>query len=455
MLTNKEIYQALGAVIPRGLIESRPLKIVTDTREITVNSVFVALKGEKFDGQIFISQALELGAVLIIAENIPDNQLINANKIIVVENSLKAYQKLASIYRHKFSLPVIAVTGSNGKTSTKDILASALQESFCVLKNQANFNNEIGVPKTLLELKDIHQIAVVEMGMRGLGQIAELAAIAKPTIAIITTITPTHIELLGSLKNIAQAKAEVFKEFAASNLVVLNYDNIYTREMQPACQKIYFGFSEEADIAAIDIVADSKQTQFTCVDKVRNLDYQVRIPLLGRHNIAKTLAALAVASFLETDLTKVLLGLATCKLSSMRQSIEEYANNVLVINDAYNASPISMQMGLETLQSLSKQRRSIAVLGDMLELGTHAQTLHIQVGKYCLENKIDIVYTYGELAKLISDFLADKGIIVKHFLDKQLLAKDLKSCLQKDDVLLVKGSRGMKMEEIIEMIFDK
>lgn len=455
MLTNKEIYAALKQTLPSGIKESVALKIITDTCEIADACVFVALKGENFDGHDFIATAIKSGATYIIAEKLPKELLEFKDKFIIVNDCLLAYQALAAFYRLKFSLPLIAITGSNGKTSTKDILYSALSENYCVLKNRANFNNEIGVPKTLFDLNADHQVAIVEMGMRGLGQIAQLTEMARPKIAIITTIAPTHIELLGSLENIAKAKAEIFKDFGADNLVILNYDNSYTRSMKPNCKTVFFGLESAADLYATDIESNELQTKFICHDKLRNLDYKVIVPLIGRHNISNTLAALAVASYLNIDLEKVLVGLAKAELSSMRQSIEHYLDNIIVINDAYNASPVSMQMALESLATVGVGRRKIAVLGDMLELGEFAPALHAQVGEYCVINKIDIVYTYGDFANEINKVARDSGIIAEHFLDKNSLAVNLKKNLQADDVLLFKGSRGMKMEELIEMIFKK
>lgn len=453
MLTNKEIYTALGLDFPKEMAEETLETISTDSRNVMTGAAFIALKGENFDGHDFIRPALEKGAKLIIAENCLGVEKSDYKKVILVQNSLTAYQRLAQYYRQKFSIPVVAITGSNGKTSTKDILACAMQNSWFVLKNEANFNNEIGVPKTIFEITSEHQVAIVEMGMRGLGQIEQLAEIAKPTVAIITTIAPTHIELLGSIENIAKAKAEVFKDFSENDLVILNYDNEYTRNMNPASPKIYFGMDSAADISAYNIIVDSRETKFICVDRIRGQEYTVRIPLLGRHNVLNTLAALAVASFFKLELSKVLTGLAECELSSMRQSIIKKDDNILVINDAYNASPVSMEMALETLQVLSKQGRSIAILGDMLELGEFSEELHKQVGEYCINNNIDLVYTYGKAAQEISRMLIAQGRASKHFFDKISLANEVKEILRKNDVLLFKGSRGMKMEELIEMIF--
>ena len=416
-----------------------------------LGSVFIALKGENFDGHAFINKALADGSVLVVAEYLPTDVAATA-PVILVADTLRAYQDIATYYRDQFTIPVIAITGSNGKTSTKDILAAALGASMPVLKNYANFNNDIGVPKTLLQLNAEHRAAIVEMGMRGAGQIARLTEIAKPHIAIITSVTPTHIELLGSLENIALAKAEIFKDFGKNDVVILNYDNQYTRAMQPDCRCIYFGLDAAADVVAQDVEYHEDYTTFTCVDSLRQSSYQVQIPLLGEHNITNTLAALAVTALLQLDLHKTLDGLKGVQISQMRQSIEKYGN-ITVINDAYNASPVSMHMALKTLQAFAGERRSIAVLGDMLELGEFAQQMHSELAEHCQECSIALVVTYGPLTQHTHAKLIELGIPAQHFEDKTALTEYLKTQLQAADVLLFKGSRGMKMEELIPLIF--
>lgn len=452
MLTTKEIYDLLNTPLPTGFATAPVNKISTDSRDLEAGSVFIALTGDNFDGHAFIAKAFAAGAALVIAEHRPDN-ILPTQQLITVADSLRAYQDIAAHYRNKFDIPVIAITGSNGKTSTKDILAAALSASMPVLKNHANFNNDIGVPKTLLQLNTEHRAAIVEMGMRGPGQIARLTEIAKPQLAIITSITPTHIELLGSLENIAQAKAEIFKDFGPEDIVVLNCDNQFTRQMQPRCRCIYFGLDAAADIAAKDIAYHEEYTVFTCVDKLRKASYQVQIPLLGEHNITNTLAALAVSSIFKLDLEQTLAGLQTVQISRMRQSIEKYGE-ITVINDAYNASPVSMHMGLKTLQSVAHNRRSIAVLGDMLELGEFAQQLHTELAEHCQACQIDLTLTYGPLTCYTHEKLSALGLNSEHFTEKSALANYLQQIVQAGDVLLFKGSRGMKMEELIPMSFN-
>lgn len=451
MLTTREIYTLFSQVMPDNVADVEITKVSTDSRDLGAGSIFIALRGENFDGHGFIAKAFADGAILAVAEYVPEGLSADL-PVIVVGDSLRAYQDIAAYYRDKFDIPVIGITGSNGKTSTKDIVAACIGASMPVLKNHANFNNDIGVPKTLLQLTPEHQAAIVEMGMRGLGQIARLTEIARPHIAVITSITPTHIELLGSLDNIALAKAEIFKDFAAQDVVILNYDNEYTRRMQPECRCIYFGLDAAADLVAKDIVYKEESTEFTCVDKVRNQIYQVKMPIIGEHNVSNALAALAVASVLGLDLANTLAGLSTVQISQMRQSIERY-KGVTVINDAYNASPVSMHMALKTLSAVARDRRSIAVLGDMLELGEFSEQMHRELADYCQECTVDIVVSYGPMMRHMHEQLVKLGILSHHFVQKPELAEYLRAVVRPDDVLLFKGSRGMKMEELIPMIF--
>ena len=454
MLTSKEIYELFKQQCPPAFVAlADDVKVSTDTRDLGENSVFVALKGEKFDGHHFIDKALEAGALFAVAEHIPTG--IAAERICLVQDTTQAYQEIATYYRSKFDIPVVAVTGSNGKTSTKDMIFDCLKGSMKVLKNHANFNNEIGVPKTLLGLNLEHQAAVVEMGMRGLGQIATLTEIAKPTMAVITTVNATHIELLGSIENIAIAKAEIFKDFTQDNIVVLNYDNVYVKTMNPLCPKVYFGLTESADVYATEIKYSDCCTSFKCVDKLRKESYMVSIPLVGEHNLYNALAALTVASLLKVNVEEALHGLAETQLSAMRQTVEKYSKNITVINDAYNAGPVSMQMALDTLKTMAPHSRKIAVLGDMLELGEISRAAHENLARDCVRASVDIVFLYGECTKFTAQEAVKIGLNAVHFEDKLQLSAYLKKIIKHNDVLLFKGSRGMGMEEVITNVFNK
>lgn len=454
MLKLSEIFLAVEAPFTKVNEDFVVNNIVTDSREVLAGDVFVALSGENFDGHDFCKVAIDKGAkVLIVARKIEffSNDVI----LVVVEDTLKAYQKIASFYRDKFKFPIVAVTGSSGKTTTKDVIAGALKTSKKVLKSKGNFNNEIGLPKTLLELNSSYQVAVVEMGMRGLGQIEQLAKIAKPNIGVVTNVNSTHMELLGSLESIALAKGELIKELCGNSWAILNFDDEYVRQMSAygKGKVIYFGLDNKADIYALDIESTDYGTKFKCINKVSNKEFMVYVPLLGLHNVYNTLAAIAVCTVLEIDVDLMLQGLSTIELSSMRQELERF-NDVLFINDTYNASPASMQAALKLLSGI-KGDKKVAVLSDMLELGGISESAHVKLGELVAENKIDYLISFGTMSKFTHEKARELGVSSEYFKDKQEAANYLYELLEKDMVILFKGSRGMRVEEVIKAVKEK
>ena len=272
--------------------------ITTDTRKITPGALFVALKGERFNGEDFAAKAVEAGAAGVLVSSAYQGPVdLPATIIQAVSDTQLAYQQLAGFWRQKFQIPVIAITGSNGKTTTKDMTASVLSAKFPVLKTQANFNNEIGLPYTLLQLNDLHQAAVVEIGMRGLNQISVLAPFAAPSIGIVTNVGETHIELLGSIENIAKAKSELVEAIPAGGTVILNNDNPYTAAMKDKAAQgvkiITFGIDKDADIKADNLVSTDNSTTFQCRIGNNGPLCQMTIPMLGKHNVSNALAAVA------------------------------------------------------------------------------------------------------------------------------------------------------------------
>jgi len=428
-------------------------KVVTDTRLVEKGSLFIALIGERFDGHAFVQQAIEKGADCIIVNcDYTKEELAQLNVTIIrVNNTLTAYQQLAKLYRNSFDIPVIAITGSNGKTTTKDLTASVLSSKFNVLKTKANYNNEIGLPLTLFSLTEEHEVAVVEMGMRGFGQIEALAKIAMPTIGIVTNVGETHIELLGSLENIAKAKGELVDAMDAHGVVILNVDNPYVREMQTQAKGkvILFGLSEGADVKASNVKTSGQETTFDCNFAGKN--YSFVLPMVGRHNVYNALAAITVGFELGLTAEEMQSGLAEFTASGMRLAIGQ-VGDYTVINDAYNASPMSMVAAIEALKEVAGNR-SIAVLGDMLELGDIAVEAHVNIGLKLAEKKIDAVITIGEMAKHIASSARENGIAQVAICDNHSQAGlVLKKILQAGDTILVKGSRSMQMEKVIELI---
>lgn len=424
--------------------------VCTDTRRIKPGDLFVALAGERFDGHEFVEQAITQGAAGILVQRAVAISSSTA-AIITVADTRQALQNLATFHRRRFDLPVIAITGSNGKTTTKDLTAAVLASRFSVLKTEANFNNEIGLPLTLLNLTCDHQAAVVEMGMRGLGEIAELARIAEPTAGIVTNVGETHMELLGSLDNIALAKSELVTAIPSSGFIMLNGDDPYVKAMNSKAKgkAIFYGLQADCHVRAADIVVADQQTAFTC--HCHGSKFPVLLPAIGRHNVYNALAAIGVGWELGLTADEITAGILTFQAGSMRQQIQRIGSYT-VINDAYNASPLSMASALDTLRQVA-QGRMVAVLGDMLELGKVAVDAHRRIGKLAAEQGVQLVITVGSLAKNIAEAARESG--VDHVVaceNHQQAAQELNARLQPGDTVLIKGSRGMKMEQLVNML---
>lgn len=428
--------------------------IVTDSRVVKKDDVFLALKGEQFDGHDFCKAAVDSGAKAIIVDKL---ELPLPEKVLVVKvkSTLKAYQDIAEYKRLKFDIPVIAVTGSTGKTSTKDIIAAALSSSMKVLKSHANFNNEIGLPATLLNLDSTYESAVVEMGMRGKGQIKELAEIAHPTIGVVTNVGKTHIELLKSVQNIMKAKRELVEALDQTGTVILNADDENVRSMSGSAKGkvVLFGFSDDADIKASDVVQSTEGLTFTCTDKQGGRKFAVKLPLLGRHNIYNALCAIAVCSVLQVDTDRMLEGLSKVELSAMRQQVSKISG-MIFIDDTYNASPDSMKAALELLQDMPGKRK-IAILGDMLELGKVSDDEHTRLGDIAAESGVELLVTIGSKTYHTSERAAEKGVRTWHFKTHSQAVEMAGELLEKGDTVLFKGSRGMHIEEVLKALTEK
>lgn len=428
--------------------------ISTDTRTIKKGELFIPLIGERFDGHDFIKEAekKDIGAVIVSYNWWKNNQTPMAVPTIVVEDTLKALQNLALHHRKKFNIPVVAVTGSNGKTTTKDMIASILGTKLNIVKSKGSFNNEIGLPLTLLEISEKTQAVVVEMGMRGLGQIAELAQIAKPTMGVITNIGPVHLELLGTIENIAKAKGELV-ETINSGKVFLNGEDYWCKQISQKANSLtfYYGFNDNCDIRAENIQLLSDSSAYKLIIDKQSID--IALPVPGKHNILNSLAAAGVAYELGLDLETIQAGLSAVSLSEKRLNTFE-KNQVIYINDTYNANPISMCASIDIL-ARTKGLRKIAVLGNMYELGEYEKEGHFTVGKHIYKNKIDYLITVGDLAAMIGHGALEEGMPksnVYSFQTNQEAIEFLKGFINKKDAILFKGSRAAKMEDILEAI---
>ncbi len=413
-----------------------------DTRTIGKDELFVAIKGENFDGNDFVLEALNKGAVgaLMDKENVSE-EIINLGKpIIVVKDSIKALQKLASYKRSLYNIPVIAITGSVGKTSTKDIIASVVGEEYKVLKTEGNLNNHIGLPLTVLKLEN-HEALVVEMGMNHFHEIEVLSDIVKPTLAVITNIGTAHIGILGSRENILKAKLEITKGLNG-NLIINNDNDLLNQwnKENNTFNVITYGINNESDYMA----RDAKYYEDYSLFKFNN--EEIKVPVSGEHFVYNALCAIAVGSTLKISMNKIKNGIKKFILSNNRMAIIK--NDYIIIDDTYNANYESVLSSLKYLNTL--EGRKIAVLGDMLELGEFSKSLHKKVGEQLLKMNIDIVITVGKESLNINEVLKDK--IAYHFETNQEAIYFINSIKQKNDKILLKASNGMNFKEIAEGI---
>ncbi len=452
--TLAQVMQATNAILKKATIASVFGGVETDTRKIEEGMLFVALKGERFDGHDYIRQAAQKGAIGAIVNKRFDISTVSDVEIdiLAVDDTLKAYQDLAAFWRSKFDIPVVAITGSNGKTTTKDLTAAVLSGKWNVLKTYANFNNEIGLPMTLLKLNKTYNSVVVEMGMRGLGQIKQLADIARPTIGVVTNVGDAHLELLKTMENIAKAKSELVQAIEINGTVILNADNEYTAKMckLTKANTLFFGIKHAADIKAFDIkTVEGGKTEFDVF--IENEHAHFVLNMLGIHNVYNCLAAIAVGYACGLTVSEMQKGLADFKPTSMRFEYQKIAD-FNVINDAYNASPASTKAALENLDKIAEGRK-ILVMGDMFELGSREIDGHKEIGIQAAKSHVDTVITRGKLTAYTAQAAKNAGIEkVYECSSHEEAVKLLKSILQKGDTVLFKGSHGMHMEKIIELL---
>ncbi|MBR7083897.1 MAG: UDP-N-acetylmuramoyl-tripeptide--D-alanyl-D-alanine ligase [Oscillospiraceae bacterium] len=443
-LTLKEIAQKLGVVSP---VDAEITEISTDTRNLPKGCLFLALRGKKFDGHYFVRQAITAGAVAAVT----DTQIEDL-PCLVVENTGKALLDIANLYRKKFDIPVVAVTGSVGKTTTKELIACVLSEKFNTLRTEANLNNEIGMPKTILNLTAQHGAAVLEMGMNHFGEISHMTNSAEPTIAVITNIGFSHVENLGSQEGIKKAKLEILEGMKADAPLVTNADDKLLSGLKTELNRPVYTFSTQgnpADVSAEDIKEENGVTTFTiCYQGEKALAV---LPAVGEHNVKNALAAYLVGRLAGMEEQEILCGIARYQPTGMRQNIME-KNGQTIIADCYNASPDSMQAGLNVLSKYLCDGRKIAVLGDMLELGNMSSELHSKVGVMVKNAGIDMLFCYGKEAEQIA---ASAGDEIKKFCTENpdILTEELRKTVQEGDVILFKASHGMHLENIITALY--
>jgi UDP-N-acetylmuramoyl-tripeptide--D-alanyl-D-alanine ligase len=424
-----------------------------DSRTIKRENLFVAIPGERFDGHRFVSEAAKRGASLVIMSPEKMNQIrkeeLRGMPAVLVEDTKKALRDIASWHRNKFELPAVAVTGTNGKTTTKDMIAEVLSSEFKVLKSIKSYNNLIGVPLTLFELNSNTEILVLEMGMSNPGEIGILTRTAKPSLGVITNIGPAHLESMESLEKIARAKFELLDNMPLPHTAVLNADDEFlARRIKEAKEKtISFAINQEADFKASELTtSDEGYIGFKLNGKL-NIDLE----LLGEHNVYNALAAFAVGTLMGVEEAKIKQSLQRYKPSELRMELVRLGK-VNVINDSYNANPVSMANALKTLRQMKSEGRRIAVLGDMLELGEKTFDYHLQLGRSVAESKIDLLLTVGKNSSATADGAQQHGMSPERvfaFDNNQKVSAHLLENLKAGDLVLIKGSRRMKLEEVV------
>ncbi len=449
----KDIIKTCNAKLVFGDEEIVCENFSKDTRTIEKDDVYVGIKGENFDGNSLYIDALEKGArVCILQDIIVDEDTMNKyndRAVILVNDTIKALQSIASLKRSLYNIPVVAITGSVGKTSTKDIIASVVGEQYKVLKTQGNLNNHIGLPMTILQLKD-HEALVIEMGMNNLGEISVLSKIGKPDIAVITNVGTSHIGNLGSRENILKAKLEILDGLKSNGTLVINNDNdllsAWNKNYSGDINIVTYGINNNSDFIASDIVMSEESSKFKL--KYMDNESEIIVPVGGEHFIYNALSAVVVGTIMGITLDKIKKGIENFQLTKSRMEKISLPENITVINDCYNANYDSMKAAIEFV-ARTNAKRKIAVLGDMLELGEFSEELHKKVGEAVVNNNIDMLITVGSMAKIIASTAAESNIEVYEFDNNMQAIEKIKEVMQKDDIILVKASNGMKFNEII------
>lgn len=444
-LSLKEIAAALNTDVGA---DTDILDVCIDTRKITKGALFICIRGERFDAHDFAAQAKEKGASALVVDHRLDVDIPQ----LVVENTAKALLDLSSYYRSKFNIPIVALTGSVGKTTTKEFTYLVVNSEYNTVKTLGNLNNEIGLPQMLFRLDNTTQAAVIEMGMNHFDEIHRLSTATKPTIALITNIGVSHIENLGSRQGILKAKLEILDGLAKGSVLILNGDNDLLKTVKNDDYKIVFYGIENGEFKASDITEEKDKTSF--VVNYFGSSQRIIIPTIGIHNVYNALAAFAVGYYLGIDSQKCVDALSEYQPEGMRQK-SVICGGIKCIEDCYNASPDSMRAGITTLAN-TQGKRKIAVLSDMLELGEYSDAAHTEVGKMAAELGIDYLFSFGEASKNIVSAAKKEGLAnAFHFETKDELAEKLLDIIEEGDTILFKASRGMKLEDVIHILYDR
>lgn len=430
--------------------------VTTDSRSIPEGCLFIPLAGERFDGHDFAADCLAAGASAVLWDKAKGTP---PGPAIIVDNTLEALQRLAQSYLRDSKARVVGITGSNGKTTTKDIVFSLLSTTFNVHKTQGNFNNHIGLPLTILAMPEDADIVVLEMGMSGRHEIELLSRLAEPEVAVITNIGEAHLMQLGSRLEIARAKLEILAGLKSGGTLVYDGDEpliptVLSEADMPKPERfntVTFGLQPHNDDYPVGLMFLDDSTVFA---SSAGGEEPLHLPLLGQHNVINCLAAIAVARYFGVTEQAIREGLTQVKLTGMRIEVVKGVSGITILNDAYNASPTAMKAAIGVLENMRGYRHKIAVLGDMLELGETENELHREVGAFITAGKLDQLFTYGALGAKIAEGAAEHldQESIHAYTDKAELISGLLSVLHPKDAVLVKGSRGMRLEEVVEAV---
>ncbi|BDU89390.1 UDP-N-acetylmuramoyl-tripeptide--D-alanyl-D-alanine ligase [Clostridium perfringens A] len=450
-LNLQEIVKATKGVLLKEADVKEIKAVSTDTRKIEEGTMFIALKGENFNGNNYVLDAFNKGAKIAIVDEVKCdlNELKEDVALIKVENTGRALMDLAKFYREKLGLKVVGITGSAGKTSTKDLVAAVLSDKYKVFKTKGNFNNEIGLPLMILELDSTYDVAILEMGMRGLGQIKELAEIASPDLGIITNIGISHIEILKTRENILKAKMEIATFFDKNNTLVVCGNDDFLGALPEAEYKIVkTGVGENFKIGAKNIALEELSSKFTVYDGEKEEEFSLDIP--GEHNISNLMLGIAIAKELGVSFEEMKRGLKNIEATSMRLELIK-KDGFSILNDCYNSSPVAVKSAIDVMKNIEGKRR-IAVLGTMRELGHKSEEAHEEIGKYAKENGIEKVLCFGDFSENIKEGYGEGCTVYEN---KEELIKDLLNIICDGDIILVKASRSLKFEEITKALLEK
>jgi UDP-N-acetylmuramoyl-tripeptide--D-alanyl-D-alanine ligase len=450
----KFVAEACDAQIRNGNADVEINHICTDSRLAKAGDCFLALRGERFDGHSFIQDVVAKGVTAVLVEKRKTPLTLPKCAVLAVDDVRAAFGKIAAAYRRGFSLPVVAVGGSNGKTTVKELLASVLRQKFSTLWSEASFNNDIGVPATLLRLEKSHQAAVVEVGTNHPSELAPLVTMAQPKFGVITNIGREHLEFFGEVAGVAQEEGWLAELLPADGKLFLNGDNEWTEKIaaRTKAKIIRVGTGGKNDWRAKKIRLDKNGVTFQVESEKRDFAGEYRINLLGKHQATNALFAIAVGEELGLSPAEIQRGLVDCRSPEMRLNFWE-ANGVRVLDDAYNANADSMIAALETLCGLPLQGRRVAVLGDMAELGVHSAAAHAEVGRRAAELGLGQLFAIGKMAPVMASAARAAGLTrVIEFAEVEAALPAMKNLLKPGDVVLLKASRSARLERIAEVL---